>query len=94
MPEPTGIDTNRISARISDTTEFDSSLESRLIVNEEMDDVIAATGFDQPHAVRTRNPVFKTVQKRSNSPLRQGVIWSEVLGRPVSQRRGRGRFSL
>lgn len=26
--------------------------------------------------------------------LQQGVIWAEILGRPVSKRRGRGRFGI
>lgn len=26
--------------------------------------------------------------------LRQGIIWAEILGRPVSKRRGRGRFGM
>ncbi len=94
MPKSTGIDSGRITARISESSTFNSTLESRLIVNDEMDDVIAAGSIDQPHSVQETGSGFKSVLKRSRSPLRQGIIWSEVLGRPVSHRRGRGRFSL
>ncbi|MDD2579251.1 MAG: hypothetical protein PHP40_04145 [Eubacteriales bacterium] len=94
MPEKTGIDSGRITARISDSSTFDSTMESRLIVNEEMDDTIDSSGLDQPHAVQGSGSTFRMLLDRSHSPLRQGMIWSEVLGRPVSQRRGRGRFCL
>ncbi len=47
----------------------------------------AATAADA--AYQTIVPLTQTA-----SPLMQGVIWSEVLGKPVSRRRGRGRHGF
>lgn len=94
MADNRGIDSRRITARISDSSTFDSTMESRLIVNDDQTDVIAAGSLDQKPTAHITGSSFKVLLNRSRSPLRQGMIWSEVLGRPVSQRRGRGRFSL
>jgi len=47
-------------------------------------------------AANAANAAYLTIVPlvQTASPLMQGIIWSEVLGKPVSRRKGRGRHGL
>ena len=85
---------SKIESRI--TEDYQSSIESRLVVGREIDiesiddadyEMMVRGGFSgEPPTSKLRLPHY--------SSLKQGIIMAELLGKPVSRRRTRGRPGL
>ncbi len=85
---------SQIQSRLTD--DYKSSIESRLVIGEEID-VESIDDSDYEMLVRGS---FTGERESSGfnlphlSPLKQGIVMAELLGKPVSKRRSRGRFGI
>lgn len=70
--------------------EYETSIQSRIIVEDEyeLDGELGESGMIK-HSGETSG-----FYRLYADPLKQGVVWAEVLGPPVCRRKSRGRHGL